>query len=106
MLADAVFPLLSCPNLLYQTMSYCPLIHIQTPSLQNPQPRSKCLRIQNESLFHATLNSYLPNVEGQCDGIKEIGVGTSCVNPEVPQDREEQGADDNDAAEDKNVPQD
>lgn len=55
---------------------------------------------------HAALNSYLPNVEGQCYGVKEIGVGTSCVNPEVPQDREEQGADDNDTAEDKDVPQD
>ena len=51
-------------------------------------------------------DSYLPNVEGQCDGIKEIGVGTSCVNPEVPQDREEQGAVDNDAGEDKDVSQD
>lgn len=50
--------------------------------------------------------SYLPNVEGQCDGIKEIRVGTSCINPEVPQDREEQGADDNDAGEDKDVSQD
>lgn len=54
----------------------------------------------------AALDSYLPNVEGQRDGIKEIRVGTSCINPEVPQDREEQGADDNDAGEDKDVSQD
>ena len=54
----------------------------------------------------AALDSYLPNVEGQCDGIKEIGVGTSCINPEVPQDREEQGAGDDDAGEDKYVSQD
>lgn len=48
----------------------------------------------------------LPNVEGQCDGIKEIRVGTSCINPEVPQDREEQGTDDDDTGEDKDVSQD
>lgn len=54
----------------------------------------------------AALDSYLPNVEGQRDGIKEIRVGTSCINPEVPQDREEQGADDNDAGKDKDVSQD
>ena len=53
----------------------------------------------------AVLNSYLPNVEGQCDGIKEVGVGTSCVNPEMPQDREEHGADDDDTGEDKYVSQ-
>lgn len=56
--------------------------------------------------LHAALDSYLPNIEGQCDGIKEIGVGTSRINPEVPQDREEHGADDNDAAKDKDVSQD
>ena len=55
---------------------------------------------------HSALNSYLTNVEGQCDGIKEVGVGTSCVNPEVPQDREEQRADDNDTAKDKDISQD
>lgn len=55
---------------------------------------------------HAALDSYLPNVEGQCDGIKEVGVGTSRVNPEVPQDGEEQGAGDHDTAEDKDVSQD
>lgn len=59
----------------------------------NPRPR-------------AALDSYLPNVEGQRDGIIEIRVGTSCINPEVPQDREEQGADDNDAGKDKDVSQD
>lgn len=53
----------------------------------------------------AVLDSYLSNVEGQCDGIKEVGVGTSCINPEMPQDREEQGADDDDTGEDKYVSQ-
>ena len=53
----------------------------------------------------AVLDSYLSNVEGQCDGTKEVGVGTSCVNPEMPQDREEQGADDDDTGEDKYVSQ-
>lgn len=42
--------------------------------------------------LHLPHSTDLPYVESQRDGIIKIGVGTSCINPEMPQNREQEGA--------------
>lgn len=48
----------------------------------------------------------LPYVESQRDGVIKIGIGTSCKNPEMPQNREQQGAGNEHTWQDKDVPKD
>lgn len=48
----------------------------------------------------------LPDIECQRDGIVKIGIGTSRVNPEMPQHWEQQRADNEHAGEDKDIPKD
>lgn len=50
--------------------------------------------------------SYLRHVEQQRDGVVEVGVGATGVDPEMPEDREQSRAGEQDAGYQEDVPQD
>lgn len=90
----------SCYAGLHRRQRASPIL--QDSLLLTATPSSRLPTVQ----LHLPHSTDLPYVESQRDGIIKIGVGTSCINPQMPQNREQEGAENEHTWQDEDVPED